>query len=237
MWKSIGGTFFKRAAIAAALVGCLGAEAATKTVLVTRSYTLPGGIYLAEKDGKRIPTDRVVVMYGGDVREFQVMVEDQGADGSTVNDYVDYSSTVVVPEDVSDKVLLGRYQESLIQGAESTIEHISGALLTLGTPSSRPRVLGAVRISALQPPSGSYDERIATYAIKLYYKWEGSDFEGENEGLPSAETPPLTVLVRPRDTGGGDGNDGGGSCNALSLSSGLLLLPTFCLLGSRRQTR
>lgn len=103
-------------------------------------------------------------------------------------------------------------------------------------PSSLPRRVLLCRVTPQQQlgndTSPNYREQIAHFKYTIYWGAKAAlHDEKEREGLTTrAETPEMSVLVRPTDQGGKGGDNGGGSCDALSLGAAVLLVPGLFLL-------
>ena len=81
--------------------------------------------------------------------------------------------------------------------------------------------------------SGSnYNEQSAQFKYTIYWGQRSAlDDDKERERLTTlAETTEMNILVRPTDQGGKGGDNGGGSCDALSVGAVVLLAPGLFLL-------
>lgn len=78
----------------------------------------------------------------------------------------------------------------------------------------------------------SYNEQSALLKYTIYWGQRAALDEDEERKklLTRAETSQMNILIRPTDQGGGNGDNGGGSCNALALGAVVLLAPGLFLL-------
>ena len=88
--------------------------------------------------------------------------------------------------------------------------------------------------------SGSnYNEQSAQFKYTIYWGQRSAlDDDKERERLTTlAETTEMNILVRPTDQGGKGGDNGGGSCDALSLGAVALLVPGLLLGRGKKQVK
>lgn len=107
---------------------------------------------------------------------------------------------------------------------------------------SLPRRVLLCRVTARQQlgNSGSnYDEQLAQFKYTIYWGARAAlDDDKERERLTTrAETTEMNILVRPTDQGGKGGDNGGGSCDALSLGAVALLVPGLLLGRGKKQVK
>ncbi len=135
------------------------------------------------------------------------------------------------------------------QGAYTWTSTIGGAnkdAITVTQPdvgidlSAYPRRLTPLTITATQQggdDSSKFPEQYATLSYKLTHRRVGSGGISDDVVVTGIEpeTPLLNVTVRPRDQGGKNGDNGGGSCDALGLGTALLALPALGLVIRRRR--
>ena len=87
--------------------------------------------------------------------------------------------------------------------------------------------------------SSRYLEQLAQFKYTIYWGPRAKiDDDKERESLTSrAETTEMNILVRPTDQGGKGGDNGGGSCDALSLGAVALLAPGLLLRRGKKQVK
>ena len=106
--------------------------------------------------------------------------------------------------------------------------------------SAYPRRLTPLTITATQQggdDNSKFPEQYATLSYKLTHRRIGSGGISDDIVVTGIEpeTPQLNVTVRPRDQGGKNGDNGGGSCDALGLGTALLALPALGLVIRRKR--
>ena len=87
--------------------------------------------------------------------------------------------------------------------------------------------------------SSSYKEQLAQFKYTIYWGPKAVlDKEEERKKLTSkVDTTDMSILIRPTDQGGGNGDNGGGSCDALSLGAVALLVPGLLLRRGKKQVK
>ena len=109
-------------------------------------------------------------------------------------------------------------------------------------PPSPPRRVLLCRVTPRQQlvNSGSnYNEQSAQFKYTIYWGQRSAlDDDKERERLTTlAETTEMNILVRPTDQGGKGGDNGGGSCDALSVGAVALLVPGLLLRRGKKQVK
>ena len=109
-------------------------------------------------------------------------------------------------------------------------------------PPSPPRRVLLCRVTPRQQlgNSGSnYNEQSAQFKYTIYWGQRSAlDDDKERERLTTlAETTEMNILVRPTDQGGKGGDNGGGSCDALSVGAVALLVPGLLLRRGKTQAK
>ena len=128
----------------------------------------------------------------------------------------------------------------------STIGGANTNAITVSMPdvgidlSAYPRRLTPFTITATQQggdDSSKFPEQYATLSYKLTHRRSGGGGISDDVVVTGIEpeTPLLNVTVRPRDQGGKNGDNGGGSCDALGFGTALLALPALGLAIRRRR--
>lgn len=105
-----------------------------------------------------------------------------------------------------------------------------------------PRRLSLLRVHARQQSGNqgsSFNEENGELKYTLYFGSAAQRAQQRTNptgatGMMSAATPRMSVLIRPSDPGGGNGDNGGGSCDALALGAAALLAPGLFLLRKKR---
>lgn len=233
------------------------------TYTETRSFSLPKQIQFADEAGNKIERmvmegTQVRTIYV-DVVDF----DGDGAWGAGDYVVYSTPLTVSMDIDVSDDVTLDDlFASSDIElSFESEVEALWRSYNYLGVRSATqdlldieedvrnalrlnyyPRRLSLLRVHARQQSGNqdsSFNEENGELKYTLYFGSAAQRAQQRTNptgatGMMSAATPRMSVLIRPSDQGGGNGDNGGGSCDALALGAAALLAPGLFLLRKKR---
>lgn len=225
-----------------------------------RSVLMPNAIQFADEYGNPISS---IVMEGAERRRVYIETVDFAGNG-VADDYSLESITLTVSLDVVisgdnvgnmttadlfalspdvqvsfdneiDRILARDYGYLGIHTTTEDTLHVAGERAQVLRAYRRLQELHVTALQQLGDDSSNYKEQQGTVKYALRFgKKTGLGATTKPDDAFEKQAPILQVLVRPADQGGGNGDNGGGSCDALALGAAALLVPGLFLLRKKR---
>lgn len=167
----------------------------------------PKKIIFTDKNFKQIDSIR---LEGMETRELYLATDDVNNDGIINAD--DYMQVTAISAE---------YESTLSTNGSSANASMTAISLLTNPEGSFPRRLATVTVTGIQPDGGESEILYTTFSYQLELSYD--DVFEDTHDLTITETPTLTVSVYPKDDGGGDGSDGGGTCNVFGAGAFLFL--------------